>query len=245
MKKSNNDYPIFKVEEVVASRGPEFKEIVPHISSRYFLSNPRFKTLDQISFPRLIDYMGIYEEGTRWTLTIIEAVINNTTQFLFLPLTAGMPSGFRNPEYGNPAFGIETNSEFYGKRNWQVFDAFADGVFIRKLCNLFLPWDKVPENHVNAYVDIHESGLGSFKFHTKNKLTEPLDFYDGEVEPIKSNFELNLGKFNLVIYQTLPILDNIKLLEENPCVAGWIYYIGEQDLQLLIGVLCKATNESP
>lgn len=244
MTKSNDDYPIFKVEEVVASRGPEFKNIVPHISPRYFFLNPRFRSLGQISFPRLIDYMGIYEEGSRWTLTIIETVINNTTQFLFLPLTAGIPPDPRNSEYGKPAFGIETNSEFHGKRNWQVFDAFADGVFIQKLCNLFLPWTKVPENHVNAYVDIQESGLGSFKFRTKNELTEPLDFYDGKVEPIKSNFVLNLGKYNLVIYQTLPVIDNIKLLEEIPCVAGWIYYIGEQDLQLLIGVLCKATNES-
>jgi len=244
MAKSNDDYPIFKVEEVVASRGPEFKDIVPHISPRYFFSNPRFKSLGQISFPRLIDYMDIYEEGTRWTLTIIETVINNTTQFLFLPLTAGIPPDPRNPKYGKPAFGIETNSEFYGKRNWQVFDAFADGIFIQKLCNLFLPWEKVPENHVNAYVNIQESGLGSFKFQTNNKLIEPLDFYDGNIEPAKSNFVLNLGKFDMVIYQTLPVIDDIKLLEEMPGVAGWIYYKGEQDLQLLIGVLCKATNGS-
>ena len=100
----------------------------------------------------------------------------------------------------------------------------------------------MPENHVNAYVDIQESGLGSFRFHTKNELTKPLDFYDGEVEPTKSNFVLNLGKYNLVIYQTLPVIDNINLLEEIPCVAGWIYYTGEPDLQILIGVLYKATN---
>jgi hypothetical protein len=46
--------------------------------------------------------MDIYEEGTRWTLTIVEAVINNTTQFLFLPLTAGIPPDPRNPKYGKP-----------------------------------------------------------------------------------------------------------------------------------------------
>ena len=102
----------------------------------------------------------------------------------------------------------------------------------------------MPENHVNAYVDIQESGLGSFKFHTKNEIVEPLDFYDGDVESEKSNFVLNLGKFNLVIYQTLPVIDDIKLLEETPRVAGWIYYTGEQDLKLLIGVLYNATKGS-
>jgi hypothetical protein len=244
MTKSNDDYPIFKVEEVVASRGPDYKNIVPHIDPRYFFSNPRFKTLGQISFPKLIDYMGIYEEGNRWNLTIIETTIKGATQYLFLPLTEGTPSDPRNPEYGKPAFGIETNSAFYGKRISQVFDAFADEGFISKLCNLILPRLEVPENHVNAYVDIQESGLGSFIFHTKNEITEPLDFYGEEVEPVKSNFVLNLGTHHLVIYQTLPVINTITLLEEIPGVTGWIYYTGEQDLQLLIGVLYKVANGS-
>jgi hypothetical protein len=42
----------------------------------------------------------------------------------------------------------------------------------------------VGEYHANAFVDIQESGLGSFKFQTNNKLTEPLNFYDGNIEPV-------------------------------------------------------------
>jgi len=188
--------------------------------------------------------LGIYEEGDRWTLTIIETTIKGATQYLFFPLAEGTPQDSRNPEYGKPAFGIETNSAVYGKRNWQVFDAFADGVFISKLCNLFLPQLEVPENHVNAYIDNQGSGLGSFIFHTIREITEPLDFYGGEVEPVKSNLVLSLGIYHLVIYQTLPVIDNITLLKKIPDVTGWIYYTGEQDLQLLIGALCEGANGS-
>ena len=113
MAYSENDYPVFKVDEVVASRGPEYKRIIPEISPRYFFSNPRFKSLAQVTSPTLVDYMGIYEEGDRWTLIIIRAIINNTEQFSFLPLTASIPPDPRHPEYGKPAFGIETNSPYY------------------------------------------------------------------------------------------------------------------------------------
>jgi len=244
MAKTNDDYPIFKVDEVVRSRGPEFKEFIPHIGPRYFFSNSRFRSLGQISFPRLIDYMGIYEEGTGWTLTIIETLINRTTQFLFLPLTQGISSELRNLEYGKPAFGIETNSEFYGKRNWQVFDAFADRFFYQKLCNLFLAWRNVPENHVNAYVEIHESGIGSFRFHTKYELKEPIYLKDGGMEFVESDLLLRFAEYGLRIYQTLPATIDIKSLEESVDVAGWIEYLGEKGLRLLIGVLYKNKEDS-
>ena len=243
MRYSEDDYPIFKVEEMVTSRGPEYKQIIPQINSRYFNSNPRFKSLGQVSSPRFIDYMGIYEEGDRWTLIIIKATINNAIQYLFLPLTETIHPDPRCPVYGKPAFGIETNLPDYGKREWQVFDAFADVNFMQKLCNLFFPWVGVSENHVNAYIDIQESGIGRFEFYTKYAFVKPLAFYDGEVEPIESCFVLKLGGHNLRIYQTLPVIEDTKSLQDAQDVMGWISYSGEQGLKLLIGVLYRVADE--
>ena len=243
MAKSTDDYSTFKVEEVVASRGPEFKQIIPKVGPRYFFSNPRFRSLGQISFPNLIDYFGIYEEGDRWTLTIIEGTINGAIKYLFLPLTEGIPPDPRNSEYGKPAFGIETDSPFYGKRQWQVFDAFADWLFYQKLCNLFLPWRNIPENHVNAYVEIQESGIGSFRFHAKYELKESIYLKGGKMEFVESDLLLRFAKHSLRIYQTLPTTIDVKSLEESSEVAGWIEYVGEKGLQLLIGVLYKTTKE--
>jgi hypothetical protein len=237
MTKPDNDYPIFQVDEVVASRGPEYKRIIPKISPRYFFSNPRFRSLGQVSFPNLIDYMGIYEEGDRWTLTIIDAVINNTTQYLFLPLTESIPPDFGESEHGRPAFGIETNSQLYGKRIWQAFDAFDDELFYQKLCNLFLPYEGVPENHVNAYVNIQKSGVGTFKFHVKHELKDPIHLAGTKMEITESGLWLRFAKYNLRIYQLLPAMVDVEPLEESPDVAGWIVYTGEKGLRLLVAVL--------
>jgi hypothetical protein len=244
MAKSTDEYLIFKAEEVVASRGPEYKQIIPKISPRYFFSNPRFRSLGQVSFPNLIDYMDIYEEGDRWTLTIIEVAINDATQYLFLPLTQGIPSDSGDHEYGKPAFGIETSSSAYGIRQWQVFDAFADGLFYQKLYNLFLPSENVPENHVNAYINVRESGVGTFRFHTKHELKEPIYSKGAKMEFAEPDLLLKFAEHNLRIYQLLsPTIDS-KSLEESPEVAGWLEYTGEKGLRLLIGILYNITKES-
>ncbi len=241
MAKSNEAVPYFSVDEIVASRGPDFKQIIPKIDPRYFFSNSRFRSLGQVSFPTLIDYLGIYEEGDRWTLTILEATIHDTTRYLFLPLTEGASPDPGYGEFGRPAFGIETNSALYGKRQWQVFDAFADWHFYQKLCNLFLPWKNVPEHHVNAYVNIWESGIGKFSFHPKYELKEPIyltdEKYFGKVEFEGSDLLIRFHKYNLKIYQTLPTAIDTPALSASPEIAGWIEYRGEKDLELLIGVL--------
>lgn len=243
MTKQSKNYPIFQVDEVVESRGSEYKRIVPNISPHYFFSNPRFRSLGQVSFPTLIDYMDIYEKGDGWTLTIIKVEINNTIQYLFLPLTASIPPDPRNSEYGNPAFGIETNSSFYGKRKWQVFDAFADWIFYQKLCNLFLSTEKIPQFHVNAFLDLHESGIGNFFFHTKSELKEPIHFGGGKMEMAGADLLLRFAKHELKIYQLLPNMNENKSITESSDVTGWIEYSGENGLHLLIGVLYNTLND--
>jgi len=237
--------PVFKVAEVVATRGPEYRQIIPEISPRYFFSNPRFRSLGQISFPKLIDYMGIYLEGSRWTLIIIETMINAQIRYLFLPLTEGInPAYLPYPEYGKPAFGIETNSSFYGKRQWEVFDAFADTDFHSRLFDLFFPWGGLSKDHVNSYIDIQESGIGTFKFHTKYELGNPKYWLSsGEMELAESELLLRYAEYELKIYQTLPLLEDGEFLETDSKVSGWIVYSGEEGLQLLIGVLYNVEDK--
>jgi hypothetical protein len=63
-----------------------------------------------------------------------------------------------------------------------------------------------------------------------------------EVELVESGFRLKSDDNDLIIYQTLPAIDEIKLLDDTPAVAGWIDYSGEQDLHLLIGILYGAAK---
>jgi len=235
-------YPVFKVDEFFNDKLPVFKQAVPKIVPHYFESNSRFNSLGQVSSPSLVDYMGIYEEGDGWVLTVIKVLINNSTQYLFLPFTSDIPhpdSSSNNTQiqtFGKAAFGFETNSPMYGKRQWQVFDAFADYKFYQKLLNLFLPWKDVPQNHVNAYTTVYESGVGRFIFQTKHEQTAPLlrvQKYEFE----ESRLVIKGDNFHLDLYQILPNAIDIKTLEASPDVLGWITYSGE--VQLLIGILYK------
>lgn len=238
-------YPVFQVDEFFENKLPIFKQAVPRIHPRYFWLNSRFHSLGQVSSPSLVDYLGIYEEGDGWVLTIVKAIIKNSTQYLFLPLVLDIPSssaGPSNSEFGKPAFGFETNSPMYGMRQWQVIDAFADYKFYQKLTNLFLPLEGIPENNVNAYVTLYKSGVGSFLFQTKSEQKIPL-LQDGKYEFMESCFVIKWDNFRLDLYQTLPSLVDIDTLKASPDVIGWITYSGEEDLQLIIGVLYESSNE--
>jgi len=218
--------------------------IIPEISPRYFFSNPRFRSLGQITFPKLIDYMHIYEEGSLWTLTIIEVTIDNNIQYLFLPLTADRSPANRDSNYRKPAFGIETNSSFYGKRQWEVFDAFADFYFHNKLIDLFLPSGGLSKDHVNPYIDIKVSDIGKFEFITKYELSEQIYLEKcEEMELIETGLILKFAEYSLKIYQTLPALNDAYNLEKNENVAGWIKYSGEHGLHLLIGTLQRLKDD--
>jgi hypothetical protein len=240
------DYPVFKVDEFFENKLPIFTQAVPEIDPSYFQSNSRFHSLGQVPSPSLVDYMGIYEEGDAWVLTVVKTIINSSTQYLFLPFTSDIPSSFSEPKnsnFGKPAFGFETNSPSYGKRQWQVFDAFSDYKFYQKLTNLFLPLEGVSENHVNAYVTVYKSGIGNFIFQTKQELKEPL-YGNGKIsyEFMESCFAIKWDNFHLDIFQTLPTVVNIDALEASPEVMGWITYSRKEDLQLIIGILYKSTN---
>ena len=238
--KSKCDYQIFRAEDNFETWGPRFLEIVSNIPADYFTQNPRFNSLGDVSSARMVDYMGIYEEGDGWILTILEASIPGLARYLFLPLAMEIPPDNRNPELGEPAFGLETESAFYGKRQWQVFDAFADWNFHKKLFYLFLPLEGISENHVNALLQVHHSGIGQFNFISKYQLSESFDrAFRQELEFAKTGVSLKFDGFILEIPQTLPEGVDFKALEESPDVVGWIDYSGEQELHLVVGVLYR------
>ena len=240
-------YPVFKVDEFFENKLPVFRQAVPKIDPRYFGLNARFHSLGQVSSPNLVDYMGIYEEGDSWVLTVVKCLINNSTQYLFLPFTAGIPQAESSPNnvqiptFGKAAFGFETDSPMYGIRQWQVFDAFTDYKFYQKLINLFLPWEGVPQNHVNAYITVYKSGIGKFIFQTKHgqKTTQ---LRVRKYKFVESCLVIEGYGFHLDFYQTLPTVVDIGTLKASPSIMGWVTYSGEENLQLIIGILYKSTN---
>jgi hypothetical protein len=240
-------YPLFKVDELFENKLPVFKQAVPKIAPRYFWLNSRFHSLGQVSLPSLVDYMGVYEEGDGWVLTVVRVNINNSTQYLFLPFTSDIPQPESSPNdrqiqaFGKAAFGLETNSPMYGKRQWQVFDAFTDYKFYQKLMNLFLPREGIPQNHVNAYTTVYESGIGKFIFQTKHEQEASLLRVE-KYEFVESDLSIKGSNFHLDLYQTLPTVVDIESMETSPDVMGWITYSGEENLQLIVGILYKSTN---
>jgi|GEM_PF-4771050 len=64
------------------------------------------------------------------------------------------------------------------------------------------------------------------------------------MEFVESDLLLRFAEYGLRIYQTLPATIDIKSLEESVDVAGWIEYLGEKGLRLLIGVLYKNKEDS-
>jgi hypothetical protein len=241
-------YPIFQADESFEKKFPVYQQAIPKISLEYFAANPRFSSLGRVASPELVDYMGVYEEGDGWVLTVIKVIVNDSVEYLFLPFASGipkpeslaakklLPSGF-----GKPAFGFETDSPEYGKRQWQLVDALADYKFHQKLTNLFQPLEGIPQNHVNAYVRVYESGNGRFVFEAKDEKKIPI-LRRWKYEFQRSCFVIRWdNNSHLDLFQTLPAMAEMEKLKTYPEVMGWITYSGEANLQLLVGVVFRST----
>jgi hypothetical protein len=248
-KKKEWTYPVFEVDEFFNKKLTAFKQAVPKISPDYFLANPRFSSLSRVLSPELVDYLGIYEEGDGWVLTVVKVIVNQAIEYLFLPFTSvGVQSGplpyeeLLRSKLRTPAFGFETNSPAHGKRQWQVVDALADYKFHQKLTNPFQPREGIPQNHVNAYVRVYESGIGRFGFESKDENKIPL-LRKWKYEFQQSCFVIRWdNNSHLDLFQTLPAMAGMEKLKTSSKVLGWISYSGEADLQLLVGVLYRSTH---
>lgn len=171
--------------------------------------------------------------------------------YLFLPLVADIESEMETKigtfvpiNLGDVAYGLETYSQFYGTRNLKVVDAFSDFGFIIKLINLFLPWENLDADHINAYTNITESGLGKFIFHSPKNFQNEWEYSSGIgvlPELTKTgNISLNYGgKYRLVINSILSTVTDIPSLQSDPNISGWITYSGPHTPGMLIGVLGK------
>ncbi len=245
-------YPIYKTEDDVTAWEVLLARAITEINPLYFETNPRFKGIRRIRSSNLVDYLGIYEEGDWWVLTIIEVILEDRkTEYVFLPLTARasgakvalpdkLPAGI-----AQPAFGLQTRSEFHGVRSWKVVDAFSDPGFHQKMLALFLPWENVPETHVNAYVEMHEYGLGKFIFQANDDLqtwwNERNTTLQISIRFTEANeVVLHYGDvYRLNVYGVLPEFDR-EVLERSLEVVGWIDYRGNKQPEWLISVVIES-----
>lgn len=175
---SSIKYPIFEIGENIELLQKILPSAIPQIDSRYFQVNRRFNIFEENLSKDLIDYMSIYEEGDWWCLTVVKITLNdNQTNYIFLPLTLGIadyesPTAYTLFDTQSPVAGVVTNSSFYGKRNWILYDAVSDTIFCKKLIYLFLPHKNIPEEHPNAYAVIQDTGYGGkFDFHLLKEIT--------------------------------------------------------------------------
>jgi len=230
------DLPTFKLDEYSNSWGPSLGQIIPEMDPGYFLNNPRFRSLGPISSLHLLDFMNIYVEGDHWILTIIEATINDESHRIFLPLTKSIPPNTPNNELCQPAFNVATESDLYGKREWEVFDAFADPGFFIKLGHMFFPWSNIPENHINAHVVIQESGIGKFEFLSKQLLPDYFHYSKNlDFEFLQTSMVIKGATHAFEIQQTLSTeLDDNKFAKYETG-NGWIVYTGTDGRRFLIG----------
>ena len=246
MTRGRYTYPTFKVEDNVHAWERQLAQAIPQIGPRFFSSNPRFRRLGEIAAPTLVDYMGIYEEGDWWVITIIKTGSpNGTPRYSLFPLT---DDTFR--VLGSPlvriflgsrdiAFGLETDSQFHGHRQWKLVDALAAPAFWVKLLFLFPLLEEKYEHWLHTYITVHESGIGTFNFHLKEDIQERVREIRGiAIKVTRSDDTLiKYGRaFQLVLPLALPSADT-SALETSEAVIGWITYTGPQNTDLLVGTL--------
>jgi hypothetical protein len=239
--------PTFKVTRNIEAYEHILDKAVSEINLLYFETNSRFKGLGKISSPTLVDYMGIYEEGDWWALTVIKVTdSNHLPKYLFLPLTTRNVSSVSFEEgtlpfdLGKAVFDLETHSETEGVFNMEMIDAFTDIHFYWKLINLFLPWKNIPSNHVNAYTTIHESGIGKFTFHSPQNFQLNRSYMSGVLPKLTNTGDMSLqygDSYQLVLHKFLSDTDDINSLQSTPNLLGWITYSGLHLPELLIGTL--------
>ena len=238
MDYSKLDYALqtYKIDEYSDSWGPSLGQIIPKIDPGSLLVNPRFKSLEPVSSLHLLDFLDIYEEGDHWILTIIDVIINDVSHLIFLPLTASIPPNTPNNELSKPAFCVATESERFRKREWGVFDAFADPGFFRKLGHLFLPWTNIPENHTNAHVEIKESGVGKFNFVSKQLFPDYFPYsINLDYEFLQSSMVIKGAAHAFEIKQTLSPEFDDSTIATYESVNGWIAYTGTNKRRFIIG----------
>jgi len=239
--KNKYDYPTFKVDEGTKGLLSVLEQAIPQIKPQYFSVNPRFADLAKVTSCSLVDYMGVYESGDLWVLTIIKINhLDGATNYIFLPLSSRIAGVDYQPQIHEDlpiglnisAFGKETNSKEYGLRKWELYDALADIEFQRTILRLF---------STDNWLDIMKSEKGQFNFQASKDLPPIPDW-----NKLKNAFRISDKRHGCIFlnYHNAYQIEFSAILNKNdtnilslPDVLGEIVYVGENNLKLVVGVV--------
>jgi hypothetical protein len=248
VKTTNSTYPSFEVNDNVKAWERLLADAIPGIHPRYFEQNPRYKGMGEVRLPVLVDYMGLYEEGDWWVLTIVEVRVGEGRAIhLFLPFVAVIP-GISDTDRALPsgldaiAFELVTHSAAHGPRQWKVVDAFADDGFRRKMFDMFLETAGSDEKAGNAYTVIHESGIGKFNFQSFHDLRGRWDNTAGTSVELTATGDTVVrccGSLRMIFNQTLSINGSHSNMPAQSKQLGQISYRGIQNPEFLVAVLTE------
>ena len=239
--KNKYDYQIFKVDEGTEGLLNVLEQAIPQINPQYFLVNPRFAHLTKVTSCSLVDYMGVYESGDLWVLTIIKINhLDSATNYIFLRSLLVLRALIINRKIHEDlpigldisvSFGTETNSKAYGVKNGH-YDALADIQFQRTIQRLF---------STDNWLDIKKSGKGQFNFKLPktstnsdwNRLKDAFRISDKRNGCMYLNYH---NTYQIEFSTPLRIYDTNIL--SSPDVLGEIVYKGDNDLS--VGVILRS-----
>jgi len=229
-------YPILDVGDNIEAWEKSLEQAIPKILPTFFSKSKRFSWIQSYSSLSLIDYMGIYEEGDWWALTIVKVdFLDKPSIIIFLPITGIISNQLQASDDENIAFGIKTESAFYGIRNWKIIDAFLGTGFLIQLSKLFYKNEDVCD-----YIDLHKSKIGIFDFHLKNDAPNNLWERKMGIKFLPSGeAQINYENSYSLIFPTQ--VTSRRLFDlESPNLIGYITYSAQTiDQDFLIAVLQK------
>ncbi len=227
-----NLYPLFKIEDNVDAWEKLLEQAIPKIQPAFFLTSQRFNKLKGNLSVSLVDYLGIYEEGDWWVLTVLKfETLDKSTVYIFLPLTSIIPNQQEMIADENIAFGIETESSFYGKRNWKIVEATS---LLPEISKLFYI-----EEPICDFIELHQGKFGGFDFHLKEKLQKELWRIETKVEFLPSG-ETQIkykNSYSLIFPIYLAPVNSLEL--DSPGTIGYITYSTNSNEQNLLIALLK------
>jgi hypothetical protein len=245
VKRSHHGYPVFSMPQGVETWRPGvWSEMLSALGPDYLNAAGRLPGHRKVRRVDALDCVVFSSEGDECVLALVAlSYCDGDSSLLFLPLARTvLPAGdqahwlpihsklFAHPEL--VAFGIETESDFFGKRDWVVYDGFLDDEVPALLLNLF--WQEA-----NFYtLSLTGCGYGAFVFRTDLAHQPILD-----IPTVRFDVERNLAI--TTPWGTLSILRDLRpAIVDTPCTqaasVGRIEHQRVSAPSTTIGLLTKA-----
>ena len=248
IRRSKHGYQVFSMpREVEHWDAASWMVMIERIDPEYLV---RMARVPERIAPRAIrpnDCFVVNDEGDQWVLGIVDVErVEGSSATLFLPLVrtilADRPELDHTPiahrlrsDRSLVAFGIDTESRFYGRRAWLAYDAFIEGEVLHPLLGLFWP-------RVSYYaITVSEGEHGRLDFHTKLPAHSPhvATHVDNDDN---GDLTVHYGQsLTLFIPSDLRALQP-GAMETDPGVVCWIAYEREDDPPIVIGVLRQTSG---